>query len=253
MPGEPMCLDCMVASNQRANGSETLKQLANSHGPIAGVLLWGVALVAVAGCQPSKPSASDHVTLAVAPDKPDDGDTSSDGATQSDPRQVIDQPQQRLDPNDPRARPRIGAAENSPELAARPRLPQRPIRPGMVNDITFDDLELKMPLDSMFDREMLTDRVEQLDNQQVRIRGFIFAGGVFRQTGITSFPLVMNTQCKFGPGGYAYCVILVDLAEGVATNFTTRPVTVEGTLSVRPYNSGGFTWSVYHIQGTKVM
>jgi hypothetical protein len=248
-----MQLDCMVASNQWANGSEILKRLVDTHGPIAGVLLLGAALLTAAGCQPSKPPASDHVTLAAEPDIPEEGNTSSDGAIQPDQRQATDEPQQRLDPNDPRARPRIGAAENSPEMPARPRLPQRPIRPGMVNDITFDDLELKMPLDSMFDREMLTDRVEQLDNQQVRIRGFIFAGGVFRQTGITSFPLVMNTQCKFGPGGYAYCVILVDLEEGESTNFTTRPVTVEGTLSVRPYNSGGFTWSVYHIQGTKVM
>jgi hypothetical protein len=138
-------------------------------------------------------------------------------------------------------------------MPTRPRLPQRPIRPGVVNDITFDDLELQMPLDSMFNRQYLTDRAQQLDNQKVRIRGFIFAGGVFRQTGITTFPLVMNTQCKFGPGGFAYCVILVDLDDGVSTDFTTRPVTVEGTLSVRPYNSAGFTWSVYHIQGTKVM
>jgi hypothetical protein len=164
-----------------------------------------------------------------------------------------DQPEAKLDPYDPRARPRLGAGDMEPDNSARPRLPQRPIRPGQINDITFDDLELKMPLDSKFTDELLTDRVRQLDNQKVRIRGFIFAGGVFRQTGITSFPLVMNTQCKFGPGGFAYCVILVDLDEGVTTNFTTRPVTVEGTLTVDPFNSAGFTWSVYHIQGTKVM
>jgi hypothetical protein len=230
-----------------------LKRSVIAYGPIFGIPLLGAALLAAAGCQPSNPSDSDQVTLAVEADMPEEGDSSSDDATQSGQPQPTGQPQESLDPNDPRARPRLGVAENSPEMPARPRLPQRPIRPGMVNDITFDDLELKMPLDTMFDREMLTDRVEQLDNQKVRIRGFIFAGGVFQQTGITSFPLVMNTQCKFGPGGYAYCVILVDLQDGVSTNFTTRPVTVEGTLSVRPYNSGGFTWSVYHIQGTKVM
>ena len=127
-----------------------------------------------------------------------------------------------------------------------------PLRPGAINDITFDDLELNMPLGTLFDRSMLTPRAAQLDGQQVRLRGFIYAGGVFQQTGITGFPFVKNTQCKFGPQGLAYCVILVDLNEGVTTDFTTYPVTVEGTLTVRPFDSGGFTWSVYHVQGQRV-
>ncbi|MHB0958407.1 MAG: DUF3299 domain-containing protein [Pirellulaceae bacterium] len=128
----------------------------------------------------------------------------------------------------------------------------RPLRPGAMNDITFDDLELDMPLGTLFDRSMLTPRAAQLDGQQVRLRGFIYAGGVFQQSGITSFPLVKNTECKFGPDGLAFCVILVDLDEGVSTEFTTYPVTVEGRLTVRPYDSGGFTWSVYHLQGQRV-
>ncbi len=120
-----------------------------------------------------------------------------------------------------------------------------------MTDITFDDLKLDMPTGTLFDRSMLTSRVAQLDGQRVRLRGFIFAGGVFQQTGITSFPFVMNTQCKFGPQGLAYCVILVELDEGVTTDFTTYPVTVEGRLTVQPYNAGGFTWSVYHMQGQR--
>jgi len=126
------------------------------------------------------------------------------------------------------------------------------MRPGVINDITFDDLELDMPVGTMFDRGMLTPRAAQLDGQQVRLRGFIFAGGVFQQTGITNFPFVKNTQCKFGPQGLAYCVILVELVEGVTTDFTTYPVTVEGTLTVAPFNDEGFTWSVYHLQGRRV-
>ncbi len=128
----------------------------------------------------------------------------------------------------------------------------KPLRPGVINDITFDDLELDMPLGSLFNRSMLTPCAAQLDGQQVRLRGFIFAGGVFQQTGITNFPFVKNTQCKFGPEGLAFCVILVDLNEGVSTDFTTYPVTVEGRLTVRPYDSSGFTWSVYHLQGQRV-
>lgn len=138
------------------------------------------------------------------------------------------------------------------DSATRARRAVAPVRPGQINDITFDDLELDMAVATLFDRSMLTPRAAQLDGQKVRLRGFIFAGGVFQQTGITSFPLVKNTQCKFGPQGLAYCVILVELDEGVATDFTTYPVTVEGTLTVRPFDSDGFTWSVYHVQGQRV-
>ncbi len=127
-----------------------------------------------------------------------------------------------------------------------------PIDPDTMIDITFDDLKLDMSLGTLFDRSMLTPRAAQLDGQRVRLRGFIFAGGVFQQTGIESFPFVMNTECKFGPQGYAYCVILVQLNPGVTTDFTTYPVTVEGKLTVRPFDSDGFTWSVYHMQGERV-
>jgi hypothetical protein len=141
-----------------------------------------------------------------------------------------------------------------PQPAAPPpaRPPVRRAASGDVVDITFDDLALEMPAGTLFESELLTPRVKELDGENVRLRGFIFAGGVFQSTNIKSFPFVMNTQCKFGPQGLAYCVILVELAEGVTTDFTTYPITVEGKLTVRPFNSGGFTWSVYHMRGTKV-
>lgn len=145
---------------------------------------------------------------------------------------------------------RVGNTTVAQDSVAPARPPIR--RAGRTVDITFDDLALEMPLGTLFDSEILTPRVKELDGKHVRLRGFIFAGGVFQSTGIKNFLFVMNTQCKFGPQGLAYCVILVDLAEGVTANFTTYPITVEGQLSVRPYNADGFTWSVYHMRGTKV-
>ena len=119
--------------------------------------------------------------------------------------------------------------------------------------ITFDDLALDMPADAKFTSSLLTPRVKELDGRRVSIKGFIYAAGIFTQTGITSFPLVKNTQCKFGPGGQAFCVILVQLKDGVTTDFTLRPVTVEGTLKVEPYEGpDGNTWSVYRMIGERV-
>lgn len=129
--------------------------------------------------------------------------------------------------------------------------------PPVPNDdrvipITFDDLQLEMKEDSVFAASLLTPRVRQLDGQRVRIRGFIFPA-VFQQTGITRFPLVKNTQCKFGPGGLAHHVILVDLQPGLSTSFTVRPIAVEGRLTVRPFDGpDGKAWAVYHLAGEKV-
>lgn len=138
--------------------------------------------------------------------------------------------------------------EASPAGTAEPRKPSR--RPVVI---TFDDLELKMQLDSKFSPDLLTPRVRELDGERVSIKGFIYAAGVFQQTGIQRFPLVKNTQCKFGPGGLAYCVILVSLKDGVTTDFTLQPVTVEGILKVEPFEGpDGITWSVYRLVGERV-
>lgn len=118
--------------------------------------------------------------------------------------------------------------------------------------ITFDDLELEMKEDSVFDPSLLTARVKELVGRKVRIRGFIYPS-IMQLTGITSFPLVKNTECKFGPGGTAHHIIVVDMQEGMSTSFTVRPIALEGTLSLRPFDGpDGNTWAVYHMVGENV-
>jgi hypothetical protein len=204
------------------------------------------ACPALVACRPGDSAMTEQVAVGQGTEPNAQQSTGSEAA-----------PAELLAPRPSAASP-VEPAADGPEVASRsvrPAADRRraamPLRPGAINDITFDDLELDMPLGTLFDRSMLTPRAAQLDGQKVRLRGFIYAGGVFQQTGITSFPFVKNTQCKFGPQGLAYCVILVDLDEGVTTDFTTYPVTVEGTVTVRPFDSGGFTWSVYHVQGQR--
>ena len=122
-------------------------------------------------------------------------------------------------------------------IPARPRI--TPAGGNGILDITFDDLALDMPLGTLFDPTMLTPRVRQLDGKQIRLRGFIFAGGVFQSSGIKSFPFVMNTQCKFGPQGLAYCVILVELARAGDDRFHhVSNHRGREALSIRPFNAG---------------
>ncbi len=139
-----------------------------------------------------------------------------------------------------------------PEVA-----PASPVKPPPGPDdkavtITFDDLKLEMEKDAVFVPSLLTERVEQLDGRRVRIRGFLFPS-VFQQTGITSFPLIKNLQCKFGPGGQAHHIVIVEMKPGLSTSFTVRPIAVEGILTLRPWNGpDGNTWALYHMVGEKV-
>lgn len=140
-----------------------------------------------------------------------------------------------------------GARLDPPPAAAR-----KPRDPDQLQSITFADLEIGIKEDLVINRSMLTEKVRQLDGCRVRIRGFIFPG-IFQQSGIEKFPLVMNTECKFGPGGQADHVIIVDMVKGVTASYTMRAIAVEGRLSVQPWTGpDGNTWSLYHIQGERI-
>jgi hypothetical protein len=150
----------------------------------------------------------------------------------------------------PTASPDDATADPAGNALPNPKQPPADDEPAVP--ITFDDLQLELEPDSLFDPAMLTDRVRELDGRRVRIRGFIFPS-VFQQTGITSFPLIKNLECKFGPGGQSHHIILVEMKPNRSTSFTVRPVAVQGILSVRPWNGpDGNTWALYHLAGEKV-
>lgn len=119
-------------------------------------------------------------------------------------------------------------------------------------DISFDDIKFEMKKTDPFKRSMLTDKIEALDGKSIRIRGYILPS--FQQKGITQFVLVRdNMECCFGPGAALYDCILVEMAPGKSTSFTVRPVSVEGTFSVRPFKGpDGKHLAIYHMQGFEV-
>jgi hypothetical protein len=152
-------------------------------------------------------------------------------------------------------RPAVASmADESPTVAAPVRtLPtRRPRNKDELVTITFDDLKVNMKEDQLFEPWMATDRVRELDGQRVRIRGFLFPA-IFQQKGIDKFPLVMDMECKFGPGGLAHHVILVEMVDGATTSYTIRPIAVTGRLTLAPWNGpDGNTWALYHIAGERV-
>ena len=66
--------------------------------------------------------------------------------------------------------------------------------------------------------------------------------------------LLKNTECKFGPGGQADHLAQVYLKADAATVYTQKPVKVEATLKVQPFEgSDGNTWSIYRLEDAKVV
>lgn len=117
--------------------------------------------------------------------------------------------------------------------------------------ISFDDIKLELEKDEKFVPEKhLTEKVEKLDGQKIKITGWIHPS-VFTQTGITQFVLVRdNQECCFGPGAALHDCIWVQMEPGKSTNFTTRPISVEGTFKIEEIpGPDGRQLAIYQMKG----
>jgi hypothetical protein len=146
-------------------------------------------------------------------------------------------------------------SSDAEQIAPEPSVPASRPEDRQPIPITFEDLDLPMEPDTLFHDWMLTQRVRDLDGRRVRLTGYICGGSVFTQRNIKQFILLREAECPYGPGGQAHHVIAVEIDSDPGISFTSRPVTLEGVLTVRPFTGvDGNTWSVYHLEGrmTKV-
>ena len=104
-----------------------------------------------------------------------------------------------------------------------------------------------------FTPELFNDRVRGLFNQKIKVRGYIHPSCPF-ETGVTQFILVRdNQECCFGPGAALYDCIIVEMRPGRSTNFSVKPVAVEGVLTFREYKDfEGKPQAIYHLDGDRV-
>jgi hypothetical protein len=119
-------------------------------------------------------------------------------------------------------------------------------------DLSFDDLTFEMEKGGEFERTMLTEKINSYHGNTIKIRGFIRPS--FSQSGLTKFIFVRdNKECCFGPGAAIFDCILVRLKKGLDTDYTVRPVTIEGTFALKTYNGpDGKVWSIYRMTDTVV-
>jgi hypothetical protein len=145
---------------------------------------------------------------------------------------------------------------NDENPAPRPNRPppadRAPRKPGDAEKITFEDLILGMQADVVFRPFMLTDRAKELEGQRVSISGYMH-GGVESTRANKEFILLRNTECKFGPGGQADHLAQIYLRKGTTTEFTAKPVKVEGNLKVEPFEgTDGNTWAIYQLEDAQI-
>lgn len=128
-------------------------------------------------------------------------------------------------------------------------LQEKKTNKARVSDLTFDDLSFDMKKSAAFDRKMLTDEIRDFDGQTIRLRGYIRPS--FRQSGIKKFVFVRdNKECCFGPGAAIYDCVLVELAKGDETEYTVRPVTIEGRFYLKEFKGPDKkTWAIYRMKG----
>jgi hypothetical protein len=128
---------------------------------------------------------------------------------------------------------------------------QEDANPSVI-DVSFDDIKFEMEVGSKFKQEMLTDKIRSYDGKTLRIRGFIRPS--FKPDGLTKFVFVRdNQECCFGPGAALYDCIMVQLAEGVETEYSLRPITVKGTFFFKQYKGpDGEIWAIYRMKDAVV-
>jgi hypothetical protein len=152
------------------------------------------------------------------------------------------------------AAPPVAARQSVPAApSAEQRVVTRsPARPGEPRDISFDDIKFEMQKGDPFTRDLLPKRVTALEQERVRIRGYILPS--FQQSGLTQFVLVRdNMECCFGPGAALYDCVVVHMLPGKSTNFSIRPVAVAGTFRVEELRGpDGKHLAIYALDGESV-
>lgn len=118
-----------------------------------------------------------------------------------------------------------------------------------LKDISFDDIKFDIAQDAPFKRDLLPKKIEALEGQLVRLRGYMLPS--FQQSGIKKFVLVRdNMECCFGPGAAIYDCVIIEMQGSASASFSVRPMAVEGVFSVSEFKGpDGNHLAIYHIEG----
>lgn len=130
-------------------------------------------------------------------------------------------------------------------------VPPAPEESGPI-DIAWDELEVGIPADSVFEAWMMKTSIKALDGKLVRIIGYMH-GGVPVRKGIREFVLLRNIDCPFGQQGEAHHAMMVELQGDLRAEYTSQPFAIEGIFRIQPMTGpDGNTWALYRLEGTAI-
>ena len=149
---------------------------------------------------------------------------------------------------------RMKALEESLEKENRPARPDFAKPAAKRNGaITFDDIKFEMEKGEKFNRKMLTDDITDLVGKRISIKGYIRPNN--KNKGLKKFVFVRDDkECCFGPGAALFDCVLVSLDKGKESDFTVRPITVEGEFFLKEFNGPDRrVWAVYRMKNCRVV
>ncbi len=123
--------------------------------------------------------------------------------------------------------------------------------------VSFDDLDLLKVLNmepvTPNAPELLPDWMKSLNGKRIRIRGFMYPP--FEETGLRRFVLARDNQiCCFGRNPKVYDLIIVDMRDGVTTDYIpNRPFDVVGVFHIDPTGDAHALDQLYKIEDAVVV
>lgn len=117
--------------------------------------------------------------------------------------------------------------------------------------ITFDNLNLNLKPDTLFEDRMLTDTVQELIGKRVSLTGVMLDTSTFNK--VDGFILLRNKEHPRGKGYLADHLISVKLRSGETTKYSADTVRATGTLHIEPFTGeDGVTWVIYVLKDATV-
>jgi len=142
------------------------------------------------------------------------------------------------------ARPTSAAAAVDPPATAGARQPHAPPRPGEVRQMTIKQLG-NFKYDPANGANIPAD-VTRLDGLTVRLTGYMIP--MDQSSRITRFVLVPGLwTCCYGQPPEVQHTIAVECAPGASVSYFSKPVVVEGKLSVGETKEDGYVVNLFRV------
>ena len=120
-----------------------------------------------------------------------------------------------------------------------------------IIDVELDELALEIDRKAKFTLNNAPENIRQLHDRRIRLRGYMYP--TFKQTGVTRF--ILNGETKQKAYHFAgdlnrvpiHYYIPVTLRKGTSTEYSLKPLSVEGQMRLQPDIVDGVIRFVYKL------